>query len=1044
MKSLFIFLSSVLLGFSYSQTLIINTELDTVDANDGLFSIREAVDSANTTAGKQIIRFSETVFHPSSDRIIYLKRTLELADDSGVDLSGIDAKVTLDGSKTDSSSGNFRDAIVLKSGANEITDIIFHNFSGSAIVIDSLNPGGNQIGPGNQISTCGGAGIIIIDSDDNSITGNDIWNCGSDTMVISNYSFARLDGIMLLFNSDNNNITGNNCWANYGCGIGCYFSSSNTFSDNFLAIHNNYGIAILEGTGGNIISHNELLANLIGIMLFGSKNIGNRITANSISDETTVSQQILESRISYDAEGSKKILNSPLFYKIDRNHTVLSFLNDRLKNSIVTKIGETPGPAAELFPLGIHLIMINDILISDNEISNLSGLGMLIQGSRYIDSSGVDPDTLYIFPKKINIEQNRFERLGNYGVMFQNAHDIFFKDNFFHNVYSAIYGIGIASFNPREAGLDSTDRSKFTIINNILSGRNLTSPGISILKARKVYIENNECTNFLTGITTLDIDTCQIINNKLKQIEDTGIHIGASKRCVVQDNLFEDNKQCGIYLSGTSDSVHYQSAAISNNKCFSMGTYSIYINGLTSVMIKSNQLDYSQGFGIFVNKIRNAEIDSNRVQQCLYAGVLASNLDTLQMRDNLVTDQSQLFNMQISNVIFAGIYNNHFRNGALGGLLGSSIDSLVMTGNEFRDSGQTGAMVSNGLTASFSNNDFSGNGLYGLSIDSVQHVQVSANDFIVNNDGIYTESIGNLQIRHNNIIENLEIGLTIKADSIARCDSNYFFMNNTGISVSTIDSLQIRYNSFVSNSKFGVLNEAPDSLDARWNYWGHAEGPTIGDSLYPGFRLGDKIGGPIIYKPFLTGPDFISSLKPKILSIEPNESQEAGGENAYLFGRNFMQGLHVLIGSDSVHQVQYISLERLQLVIPPGIGGYYDVYVINPNGQADTLENGFYYIPEKPLEINETNLPLHYALHQNFPNPFNPVTIIRYDIVNSTHVEISVYDIAGRKVATLVDQNQMPGKYAVEWDAKNMASGIYFYTIHSKPFTKTRKFILLK
>ena len=110
------------------QTLIVNTELDTVDANDGLFSIREAVDSANTSAGKQIIRFNETVFSPGSNRIIYLKSSLGLSDNSGVDTSGVDTRVTLDGSQAKI----FKDAIVLQSGSNEISNINFQNFGGSA------------------------------------------------------------------------------------------------------------------------------------------------------------------------------------------------------------------------------------------------------------------------------------------------------------------------------------------------------------------------------------------------------------------------------------------------------------------------------------------------------------------------------------------------------------------------------------------------------------------------------------------------------------------------------------------------------------------------------------------------------------------------------------------------------------------------------------------------------------------------------------------------------------------------------------------------
>ena len=87
---------------------------------------------------------------------------------------------------------------------------------------------------------------------------------------------------------------------------------------------------------------------------------------------------------------------------------------------------------------------------------------------------------------------------------------------------------------------------------------------------------------------------------------------------------------------------------------------------------------------------------------------------------------------------------------------------------------------------------------------------------------------------------------------------------------------------------------------------------------------------------------------------------------------------------------------------------------------------------------------LDFSLSQNYPNPFNPVTTISYKIVGIQDVKLTVYDILGREIATLVNEQQQPGSYQVRWDATNVASGIYFYQLNTGGFIDTRKMILVK
>ncbi len=95
------------------------------------------------------------------------------------------------------------------------------------------------------------------------------------------------------------------------------------------------------------------------------------------------------------------------------------------------------------------------------------------------------------------------------------------------------------------------------------------------------------------------------------------------------------------------------------------------------------------------------------------------------------------------------------------------------------------------------------------------------------------------------------------------------------------------------------------------------------------------------------------------------------------------------------------------------------------------------------------SLPGDYQLYQNFPNPFNPSTNIRFTIPVISKVKLKVYDILGRLVAKLLDEVKPPGTYDINWNGKNMhdqrlASGIYFYQLESDKFVETKKLVLLK
>ena len=102
------------------------------------------------------------------------------------------------------------------------------------------------------------------------------------------------------------------------------------------------------------------------------------------------------------------------------------------------------------------------------------------------------------------------------------------------------------------------------------------------------------------------------------------------------------------------------------------------------------------------------------------------------------------------------------------------------------------------------------------------------------------------------------------------------------------------------------------------------------------------------------------------------------------------------------------------------------------------------------IEPISTEIPQKFELFQNYPNPFNPMTKLRFNIPLSRGVSegrgvlLKIYDVLGKEIAVLVNQDLKPGIYEIDWNAENIPSGVYFYSLITNEFTKTRKMVVLK
>lgn len=171
-------------------------------------------------------------------------------------------------------------------------------------------------------------------------------------------------------------------------------------------------------------------------------------------------------------------------------------------------------------------------------------------------------------------------------------------------------------------------------------------------------------------------------------------------------------------------------------------------------------------------------------------------------------------------------------------------------------------------------------------------------------------------------------------------------------------------------------------------------------------------------------PDVIKSTNGGIGFLKYSDLDTALGYAAVLYSGNFPQS----IKSGKVAVIGF----PFETVYPEAIR----------NQLMNKLLNFFDYTVSVKEEGRETSS--NFSLMQNYPNPFNPSTIISWQLAVGSHVSLKVYDVLGNEVATLVNEQKVPGKYQVEFDGSKLASSIYFYKLQTSNFSAIKKMILLR
>jgi len=175
-----------------------------------------------------------------------------------------------------------------------------------------------------------------------------------------------------------------------------------------------------------------------------------------------------------------------------------------------------------------------------------------------------------------------------------------------------------------------------------------------------------------------------------------------------------------------------------------------------------------------------------------------------------------------------------------------------------------------------------------------------------------------------------------------------------------------------------------------------------------------------------------------------NSGEDIGG-NCYIYG--YTVGSAIPIGSGPVLE---LSVQRKNY-----FGGHLGLFFGDVTARDESHNEvtvgatGYGMFSIALGTIDNIALPNRYTLYQNYPNPFNPVTVLQYDLPELSNVKLTIYDLAGRQVRSLVHEIQMPGLNTIVWDARNdmgnkMGAGVYIYQLKTDNFIASKKMILVK
>ncbi len=313
-------------------------------------------------------------------------------------------------------------------------------------------------------------------------------------------------------------------------------------------------------------------------------------------------------------------------------------------------------------------------------------------------------------------------------------------------------------------------------------------------------------------------------------------------------------------------------------------------------------------------------------------------------------------------------------------------------------------------------------------------------------------------------------------------DSVRYYLRNTGLQDLIIDSMNFVHGDYFDVDYLGVgdfpVTIVPGGIDSIVVYWMPEMEGVQTDTLvyYSNYTVGDYDAygrgtdrSVFIADAFNNPPNATNLVAPAPdteLIIDGSNAegstqiiwQNATDPDGYpieyileLIVENTSDTLDTMITNNIFNLSHAEILEYMEESAVTSLDITWDVYTSDGFDEVESSNGpwGLSIDGGWALSVEDNTIPDVFALHNNYPNPFNPITNIKYDVPELSDVKIDIYNIAGNKIKTLVSREHQPGRYKIQWNATNeqgapVATGMYIYKIRANDFISVKKLLLMK
>ena len=823
-----------------------------------------------------------------------------------------------------------------------------------------------------------------------------IYLVSSSNNTLTNNNASNNSFGIILNESGNNTLTGNTANNNYYDGIYLDHSSNNTLTGNTASSNASYGI-YLEDSGNNTLTGNTASSNYNGIYLEESGN--NTLTGNTAS--------------------SNADCGIYLDYSCNAN----------------TLTGNT---ASSNGNSGIYLYSSSNDTLTDNTMSgnqyNFSVEGKLLSDYTHnIDSSNmVESKPIYYW---VNQQNKQIPSDAGY-VGIVNSNNIIVKDLTLENngqgvLFAYTAGSRIENVN---ASNNYNGIKLYSSINNTLT-------------------DNTANNNEYEGIYLYDSNNDTLMGNTASSNNNYGIYLEESGNNTLTDNTADNNYYDGIYLNHSSNNTLTDNTA-NNNEYEGIYLYESGNNTLTGNTANNNENE-----GIYLDWSCNANTITGNTASSNFYGILLSSSSSNTIYLNNLSDNT-CGNASVMGECSGNIWNSptpiyyDYTSGSFHkNYLGNYYSDYDTTGKDLdRDGiGDSVYTTIDGYPLTTTSDHYS---LQAWWINSDSKMYKDDRSKSINSISLNSGS-SNIWTADQATLMDIEFsgGDTWTGQIVftSAPESDHTFTIEIGSSTDGSD--------FTAGGPDATING--NGSATVFTYTTDASGFTVTTGNYLALRITNnssssydvQTGGAWSYcSSPLNSTDYSLPVELTSFTATPGngiitlnwltESEiENLGFNIY---RSTNTNLEFIIlnaelipgagSSSEKHEYSYVDHD-----VKSGITYWYKLEDVDYKGKTE-LHGAISAAVLGPKE---------FCLHPNYPNPFNPVTTISYDLPQDVYVELTVYNMLGEKVTTLVKGNQPAGYYNVEWDGRNsqgriVSSGMYFLRISAGSYCKTNKMVFVR